>query len=116
MRKIRAEYEFPVEGRAWTQGALPSAGVYYLAGDCHIVARHGEAARELEERGALLVALVRFDGRSAEDAAPSHPVRPLDLTEAVARFAFPEPAGEVRPAGRVRPALPLDEGNRHADP
>lgn len=97
MREIRPDYEFPVEGRAWTHGGLPEAGVFFLQGDCHIVARNGPAALALEERGALLVALVRFDGRSREDASPGHAVRPLGLDEAVARFAA-APRGELQAA------------------
>ena len=112
MRQIRPEYEFPIEGRAWTQGTLPSAGIFFLDGDCHIVAQNGPAALELEERGALLIALVRFDGDSVERAAPGRPVHSLDLHEAVARFAPPEPGVEDRRAGR----FPSDRSLGHVDP
>lgn len=108
MRQIRPEYEFPVEGRAWTDGELPTAGLFFLDGDCHVVARHGPAALELEERGALLVALVRFDRDGPEGGAPGASVRPLDLREAVARFAHASAGGAARPSGgaRIRTALP----------
>ena len=107
MRQIRPDYEFPVEGRAWTSGELPTAGVFFLDGDCHVVARHGPAALDLEERGALLVALVRFDRGTPEGAAPGSSIRPIDLREAVARFGHASAGGGLRPAGRslIRPSL-----------
>ncbi len=115
MREIRADYEFPVEGRTWTRGVTPEAGVFFLGGDCHVVARSGPAALELERRGALLVALVRFDGGSTEDAAPSHPLLPLGLEEAVARFTDPVSLEEGRrPGGRFHAGIILPEGNRRA--
>jgi hypothetical protein len=116
MRPIRPEYEFPIEGRAWTQGALPTAGVYLLGGDCHIVARQGPAALELESRGALLFALVRFDADPRETAAAGRAIRPLDLREAVARFASPEAAGDQRPASRFTGGFAPDRDDPDADP
>lgn len=103
MRDIRPEYEFPIEGRAWTRSTLPDAGVFFVNGDCHIVPQHGPAAVELEERGALLVAVVRFDARS-----PEGPVRPLDLREAVARFVSDT-------GGWLRPPTTPDAGAGHGD-
>lgn len=115
MRPIRPDYEFPIEGRAWTQGALPSAGVYLLDGDCHIVARHGPAALELESRGALLFALVRFDADPGEAAPGGRSVRALDVREALARFALPGPADGQRPSGRLAGGFPPDPGDPDVD-
>ena len=108
MRQIRPEYEFPVEGRAWTRGEVPTAGVYFLRGDCHIVSQHGPAAMDLEERGALLIALVRFDRDAMEGRSSESSIRPLDLMEAVSRFAPPSPGGEPGLESRVRSRSPLD--------
>lgn len=102
MREIRPEYEFPIEGRAWTRSELPTAGVFFLDGDCHIVAQRGPAATELEERGALLVALVRFDQDALEGRPSQSSIRSLGLHEAVARFAHPTSGGELSPAYRFR--------------
>ena len=112
MRLIRPEYEFPIEGRAWTRGELPTAGVFFLDGDCHIVAQHGPAALDLEERGALLVALVRFDRDVREGRSSGASIRPLDLQEAVARFTYPDRSGDGARPGypRIRHAL---EGGTH---
>lgn len=101
MKEIRPEYEFPVEQRAWRQGAAPVAGVFFLDGDCHIVARHGPAAMELEERGALLIALVRFDAEGRERSRRDHPVRALGSREALARFAA-SAAGGIPPRPGLR--------------
>lgn len=114
MRPIRPDYEFPIEGRAWTQGALPSAGVYLLEGDCHIVARHGPAALELESRGALLFALVRFDADPGEARPAGRSVRSLDVREALTRFA-PPAAGGQPPSDRLAGGFAPDSGDFDVD-
>ena len=114
MRQIRPDYEYPIEGRAWTSGGLLTAGVFFLDGDCHIVSRHGPAALDLEERGALLVALVRFDRGASEGTPPAGSIRPLDLREAVARFArAPSGSGQV-PSGGFRIRTSLHSGDADA--
>jgi len=82
--RLFPEYEYPIHGVARSKGTLDSAGVFYLEGACHFAVPRTAAAEELLERGALLIATVRFDAGS--DPAP-HEVRPLPLHDLVRRLA-----------------------------
>ena len=50
----------------WRKGVLPSAGIYLLDDAYHVAVPGTPAERALAERGALLVAGVRFDGQPME--------------------------------------------------
>lgn len=79
MKRKRPQYEFPVAGQAWTRGAGTPAGVFFLDGDCHIVAERSPAVAELLDRGAFQIATVRFDGPGVETTFPGRPVRTLPV-------------------------------------
>jgi hypothetical protein len=56
-----AKYEHPVDDINWTAGVGCPAGVYWLDGRSVIAAHESEAESALLERGAILVATLRFD-------------------------------------------------------
>jgi hypothetical protein len=89
MKHKPTHYEFPIAGAAWTKGAGHPAGIYHLDGRIHFAAHQSPAEAALRERGALLVASVRFDRDPLEAAHPGHPVRPLGAHAALHRLAPP---------------------------
>ncbi|HEX8692767.1 MAG TPA: hypothetical protein VF746_10125 [Longimicrobium sp.] len=55
----------------WRDGVLPSAGLYLLDGAYHAAVYGTAEEQRLFERGALLVAGVRFDGLPMEAPPPA---------------------------------------------
>lgn len=73
-KHIEAQSIVPVR----RDGGVAAAALIFHAGRSHVVAHRSEAERELLERGALHVGMVRFDG----SAAASRPPRRLELAPA----------------------------------
>ena len=72
---FRHPYEFPYLDVAWTRGGDPAAGIFLLAGRCHMAAYDSPAARALVDNGALHIAGVRFDADPRERSHATRPVR-----------------------------------------
>lgn len=71
------DYEYPVEGVAWTSGVGRAAGIYWLGGRC-VIAGHGSPAESrLLERRALLIATLRFGPEPYERHRPGRAVRAM---------------------------------------
>jgi len=63
---VSPKYEHPVDDINWTAGVGRPAGIYWLAGKS-VIAGHGTAAEQhLLDRGAVLIATVRFDADPLE--------------------------------------------------
>ena len=75
MAVFRHPYEYPHLDVAWTRGGDPAAGIFLLAGRCHIAAYDSPAARALVDGGALHIAGVRFDAESRERSHRGRSVR-----------------------------------------
>ena len=86
MKSDSTRHEDQVVSFAWTGGCGGGAGVFLLEGRCHVAAHRSHAERQLVERGALLVATLRFDRDPAEGSHPERAVRTLPSREAAARF------------------------------
>jgi hypothetical protein len=80
MAVFRHPYEFPYLDVAWTRGGDPAAGIFLLAGRCHIAAYDSPAARALVDGGALHVAGVRFDAEPRERSHAGRSVRRVTAT------------------------------------
>lgn len=78
------DYEYPVEGVAWTAGVGRPAGIYWLDDRC-IIAGHGSPAESwLLERRALLIATLRFEAEPYERHHPGRAVRAAPALEVLA--------------------------------
>lgn len=63
---VSPKYEHPVDDINWTAGVGRPAGIYWLAGRS-VIAGHGTAAEQnLLDRGAVLIATLRFDADPLE--------------------------------------------------
>jgi hypothetical protein len=89
MKKDEPDYELPIAGSAWSTSVELGAGIYFLDGRTHVAGHRSPAERALLERGALLIASLRFDRDLIERAHPARPIRVLDLREALHRFPRP---------------------------
>ena len=91
MAFFRHPYEYPYLDVAWTRGGDPAAGIFLLAGRCHIAAYNSPAARALVDGGALHIAGIRFD---ADPRERSHTARSVRRVTAAAwldtRFTNPQ--------------------------
>jgi hypothetical protein len=56
-----SKYEYPIDDINWTAGVGRPAGVYWLDGRSIIAAHDSEAESVLIQRGAILIATLRFD-------------------------------------------------------
>jgi hypothetical protein len=86
MKAEFSKYELPVAGSSWISSVELGAGIYFLDGRTHLAGHSSPAERALVERGALLVASIRFDGNAQESYRDAHRVRVLAAGEAVGVF------------------------------
>jgi hypothetical protein len=70
----------------WISSIELGAGIYLLEGRTHMAGHSSPAEQSLLERGALLVASVRFDREPHERYHAQHSIRMLRAQEAVACF------------------------------
>lgn len=84
--QIKPEYEFPVLASAWAASVELGAGIFFLEGRAHIAGHDSPLERSLIERGALLVARVRFDRDPHEAFHRDRAVRALAAADALRRF------------------------------
>jgi hypothetical protein len=73
-------WEQIVDEHAREPGLGAPAGIFLLAGEYHVAAYTSRAEARLVERGALLIATIRFDGG---DGLPRGPVPPLGTLSAL---------------------------------
>jgi hypothetical protein len=71
------KYEHPIDDINWTSGVGKPAGVYWLAGRSVIAAHDSAAESGLLERGAILIATLRFDRDPLESVHPDRTVERL---------------------------------------
>lgn len=74
-------WEQIVDEHARDPGMGAPAGIFLLAGEYHVAAYTSRAEARLVERGALLIATLRFDGG---DGLPRGPVPHLDALSPLA--------------------------------
>jgi hypothetical protein len=89
MKRDKPESELPIAGSAWSTRVELGAGIYFLDGRTHVAGHHSPAERELVERGALLIASLRFDRERHGHGRRPVPIRVLDTREALLRFPRP---------------------------
>ena len=94
MKSYSLKDEFRSSDVVWADGVLPQAGIYFLEGQCHVASLTSTAERRLLERGALLVAVLTFDGSSPDAPVaggtdrPLGELRPLTARDAVQRLGW----------------------------
>ena len=94
MKSYSLKDEFRSNDVAWADGVLPQAGMYFLEGQCHVASLTSTAERRLLERGALLVAVLTFDGSGPEAPIAAGTdrllgeLRPLAARDAVQRLGW----------------------------
>jgi hypothetical protein len=86
MDSIAPKFVVPYQIPSYARGVPPAAGVYFLDGSCHVAGERTAFESHLVERGAVLIATVRFDGGGGEVVPPGGLLRAIDLREALARF------------------------------
>jgi hypothetical protein len=86
MKPESQNHEQPIAESAWISSVELGAGIYFLEGRTHMAGHSTPAERSLLARGALLVASIRFDRAAHEAFLPGHPLRELDVREALNRF------------------------------
>ncbi len=64
------QYEYPIDDINWTAGVGKPAGVYWLEGRSVIAAHDSAAEDALLERGAILIAPLRFARDPLESVHP----------------------------------------------
>jgi hypothetical protein len=79
-------YQLPVAGSSWISSVELGAGIFFLHGRTHVAGHSSPAEHWLLERGALLVASIRFDREPHETYRPGHGLRGLGPREALQRF------------------------------
>jgi hypothetical protein len=84
-----SKFEVPVAGSAWITSVEQGAGIYFLEGRTHVAGHDTPAERTLQARGALLVALIRFDRDLHESALLDRVVEPLGAYQAARKFPSP---------------------------
>lgn len=82
-------FEVPVAGSAWITSVDQGAGIYFLEGRTHVAGHDTPAERALRARGALLVALIRFDRAWVETMILGRRVQRLEAREAARKFPLP---------------------------
>lgn len=83
----RPQQAVPLPSSAWAYGLHQGAGIYFLDGACHIAAHRSPAETALTERGALLIAVLRFEPEPLDGARPGQRVDALRSEAAAERFA-----------------------------
>jgi hypothetical protein len=78
------KYEHPIDDINWTAGVGKPAGVYWLDGRSVIAAHDSAAESALLERGAILIATLRFDRDPLESRHPGRVVEALSAHAAAA--------------------------------
>jgi hypothetical protein len=78
------KYEHPVDDINWTAGVGQPAGVYWLDGQSLLAAHESAAEQYLLERGAILVATLRFDQDPLETVHRSGRVDRISAADAFA--------------------------------
>jgi hypothetical protein len=86
MKPESVDFESPIAGSAWITSVELGAGIYFLEGRTHVAGYSTPAERALLERGALLVASIRFDRELLESSRAGHTVQTLGTFEAVRAF------------------------------
>lgn len=89
MKAEYSELEKAIAGSSWISSVELGAGIYLLDGRTHLAGHSSPAERLLVERGALLVASIRFDPDPHEAAHPTRSVRVLGHREAASLFPAP---------------------------
>lgn len=104
MKYEQPKYEFPVEWRDWCTGAGQPASVLWLAGRTWLAGIGSRAEQALLARGAVPVAVLRFDPDPLETVHTSgiiDPVPPRVLLERLGSGDQPasSSSGFTRPCG-----------------
>jgi hypothetical protein len=89
MKRDKPDYHLPIAGSAWSSSVELGAGIYFLEGRTHVAGHSSAAERALLERGAFLIASLRFDREILERSHASRSVPVLDVREAMYRFPRP---------------------------
>jgi len=83
---VPPKYEHPIDDINWTAGVGRPAGIYWLHGKS-VIAGHGTAAEErLLDRGAILIATLRFDPDPLERTHRGRVVERVKAHRLVANF------------------------------
>jgi hypothetical protein len=85
------KYEHPVDEINWTAGVGRPAGVYWLDGRSLIAAHESQAEERLLERGAVLVATLRFDADPLDARRRGRLVERLHAASAASAFSVSGP-------------------------
>jgi hypothetical protein len=83
----RPQQSVPLPSSAWAYGIHQGAGIYFLDGACHVAAHESPMEAALAERGALLIAVLRFEPEPLDGVRPGHRVQAVGSGRAAARFA-----------------------------
>ncbi len=86
MKPDSPKYELPVPGSAWATKVELGAGIYFLEGRTYVAGHSSPAEQRLLERGAFLLASLRFERELLEGSHPDCTVQPLDTRQAVMHF------------------------------
>jgi hypothetical protein len=87
MDPISLKYVSPAPELAWVPKLEDvGAGLYLLAGRCHVAQHHTPEALALVERGALHIGNLRFDRDGSDARRRGRRVRAVNSREAVRRF------------------------------
>src|SRR5947208_69359 len=85
--EILVGYEDVAPDVVRTPGSLPRAGIYLLAGGCHVAAHGSRAEQRLLHDGALLVAHLRFDADPRESRYAGAALDPVPHRRAALQVA-----------------------------
>jgi hypothetical protein len=78
------KYEHPIDDINWTAGVGQPAGVYWLDGRSVIAAHDSAAESALLQRGAILIATLRFDRDPLESRYHGRMLQPMSPRAAAA--------------------------------
>jgi hypothetical protein len=83
MKSESTTHQLAEASSSWISSIELGAGIYLLDGRTHMAGHSSPAERALLERGAMLVASVRFDRDPHERYHDAHSVRLLEAEEAI---------------------------------